>query len=144
MRVIRAVEGGFSARGAGRRAAAKSQKGCSRSPLQPHPDWLLALIGERADLTLEIVLGERGVRVGVSSVWGTWTGTASALKKAHAAERHCAAVAAARLVWKNLQPQLDPRHLVFLDETGTATNMARLRGRCRGRCRTDTGKQPRL
>jgi transposase len=60
--------------GRGRRtgsAAAKSQKGCSRSPLQPHPDWLLALIGERADLTLEIrgLLGERGVRVGVSSVW---------------------------------------------------------------------------
>ena len=89
MRVIRAVEGGFSARGAGRRlgigeltatawmgrwrrtgsAAAKSQKGRSRSPLQPHPDWLLALIGERADLTLEIrrLRGERGLRVGVSS-----------------------------------------------------------------------------
>jgi hypothetical protein len=59
-------------------------------------------------------------------------GTASALKKAHAAERHCAAVAAARLVWKNLQPPLDPCHLVFLDDTGRATNMARLRGRCRG------------
>ena len=92
IRVIRAVEGGFSARGAGRRlgigestatawmgrwrrtgsAAAKSQKGRSRSPLQPHTDWLLALIGERADLTLEEIrglLGERGVRVGVSSVW---------------------------------------------------------------------------
>ena len=40
-------------------------------------------------------------------------------------------MAAARLVWKNLQPWLDPRHLVFLDETGTATNMARRRGRCR-------------
>jgi len=90
VRVIRAVEGGFSARGAGRRlgigestatawvgrwrrtgsAEAKSQKGRSRSPLKAHTAWLLALIGERADLTLEEIrelLGERGV--GVSSIW---------------------------------------------------------------------------
>ncbi len=40
-------------------------------------------------------------------------------------------MAAARRVWKSLQRWLDPRHLVFIDETGTATNMARLRGRSR-------------
>jgi transposase len=54
------------------RVEAKSQKGRSRSPLKPHSDWLLALIGERADLTLEEIRGllsERGVRVGVSSIW---------------------------------------------------------------------------
>jgi len=39
-------------------------------------------------------------------------------------------VAAARANWKEAQPSLDPAHLVFLDETGTATNMARPRGRC--------------
>jgi transposase len=39
-------------------------------------------------------------------------------------------VAAAREVWKNAQPLLDPKKLVFIDETGTATNMTRLRGRC--------------
>jgi hypothetical protein len=50
----------------------------------------------------------------------------------HAAEQQRADVAAAGRVWKNLQPQLDPRHLVFLDDTGRGTNMARLRGRCRG------------
>jgi transposase len=49
----------------------------------------------------------------------------------HAAEQQRADVAAARLVWKNLQLWLDPRRLVFIDETGTATNMARRRGRCR-------------
>lgn len=48
-----------------------------------------------------------------------------------AAEQERADVAAARLVWQSLQPRLDPRRLVFIDETGTATNMARLRGRCR-------------
>ena len=89
---IRVVEDGVSARGAGRRlgigestatawvgrwrrtgsVAAKSQKGRSRSPLNAHTEWLLALIGERADLTLEeirVLLDERGVRVAVSSIW---------------------------------------------------------------------------
>ena len=57
---------------------------------------------------------------------------ASALKKTvHAAEQERADVAAARQSWKTLQPQLDPAKLVFIDETGTATNMARLRGRAR-------------
>lgn len=40
-------------------------------------------------------------------------------------------MAAARQSWKTLQRQLDPAKLVFIDETGTATNMARLRGRAR-------------
>jgi transposase len=59
------------------------------------------------------------------------TGTASALKKTvHAAEQERADVAAARQHWKGeLQRQLDPQKLVFIDETGTSTNMARQRGR---------------
>jgi transposase len=40
-------------------------------------------------------------------------------------------VAMARAVWKSRQGLLDPARLVFIDETGTSTNMARLRGRCR-------------
>lgn len=39
-------------------------------------------------------------------------------------------MAAARTAWRADQPRLDPRRLVFIDETGCATNMARLRGRC--------------
>jgi transposase len=92
VRVIRVVEDGSSARGAARRlgigestatawvgrwrrtgsAAAKSQKGRSRSPLNEHTTWLLALVEERGDLTLgeiRALLSERGVRVAVSSVW---------------------------------------------------------------------------
>jgi len=38
-------------------------------------------------------------------------------------------VAAAREAWLADQPHLDPTKLVFIDETGCATNMARLRGR---------------
>ena len=52
-----------------------------------------------------------------------------------AAEQERPDVAAARAVWKADQPALDPRRLVFIDETGTATNMARLRGRARRGCR---------
>lgn len=40
-------------------------------------------------------------------------------------------MAAARERWVVGQKQLDPDRLVFVDETGTSTNMARLRGRCR-------------
>lgn len=92
IRVIRAAAGGMSARGAARQLGigestatawvgrwrrtggteAKSQKGRSRSPLAEHTAWLLALIEERADLTLEEIrrrLAERGVRTGLSSVW---------------------------------------------------------------------------
>jgi transposase len=46
-------------------------------------------------------------------------------------------VKARREAWFELQPDLDPTKLVFLDETGATTKMARLRGRSpRGeRCR---------
>ena len=40
-------------------------------------------------------------------------------------------MAAARAVWKAEQPTLDPARLVFIDETGTSTNMARTRGRAK-------------
>lgn len=39
-------------------------------------------------------------------------------------------MAEARKQWRQAQPALDPARLVFIDETGCATNMARLRGRC--------------
>ena len=44
---------------------------------------------------------------------------------------------ARRLAWFEAQPELDPSRLVFIDETGASTRMARLRGRApRGeRCR---------
>ena len=46
----------------------------------------------------------------------------SALKKtAHAAEQERPDVAARRLAWLESQPDLDPRRLVFIDETGAST-----------------------
>jgi len=75
----------------------------------------------------------RRVRFGASS-----TVTASPSKKtAHAAEQDRPDVAAARAAWRELAPQFDPDKLVFIDETGASTKMARLYGRAeRGsRCR---------
>ena len=39
-------------------------------------------------------------------------------------------MAAARKAWFEAQPDLDPARLIFVDETGLSTRMARLRGRC--------------
>src|SRR5438093_6576667 len=56
----------------------------------------------------------------------------SASKKiVHASEQERPDVASARAAWQEDQPALDPARLVFIDETGTSTAMARLRGRAR-------------
>jgi transposase len=47
-----------------------------------------------------------------------------------AAEQERPDVAAQRCRWRGWQGFMDPAHFVFLDETGTATNMARRYGRC--------------
>jgi transposase len=58
-------------------------------------------------------------------------------KTAHAAEQQRADVLRRREAWFENQPELEPERLVFIDETGVNTKMARLRGRSpRGeRCR---------
>src|SRR5260370_42402626 len=57
-------------------------------------------------------------------------GTGSALKKiVHAAEQERPDVAEAGQRWREDQPWLDPARLAVIDETGTSTNMTRLRGR---------------
>ena len=49
----------------------------------------------------------------------------------HASEQERPDVAAAREAWIAAQPGLDPARLVFIDETGTSTSMARRRGRAK-------------
>lgn len=58
-------------------------------------------------------------------------------KTAHALEQEREEVLKRRQEWFDLQPDLDPKRLVFIDETGLSTKMTRLRGRAlRGeRCR---------
>jgi transposase len=52
-------------------------------------------------------------------------------KSAHAAEQQRPDVLKRRLAWFAGQPDLDPSKLVFIDETGASTNLARKGGRCR-------------
>jgi transposase len=50
-------------------------------------------------------------------------------KTAHASEQERPDVAAGREAWRSSQPDLDPARLVFVDETGASTKMARRCGR---------------
>jgi transposase len=52
-------------------------------------------------------------------------------KTAHASEQTRADVAAQREVWRAEQPLLNPRRLIFVDETGASTKMARMYGRAK-------------
>ena len=93
LRVIQVVEGGAAARAAARQFVignstairwtkrwrgtgnfeAKSNKSQSRSPLKNLEEWLLGLVGQEPDLTLEEIqrrlLDERQQKAGIGSVW---------------------------------------------------------------------------
>jgi len=154
VRVIQVVEDGAAARAAARQFVigdstairwakrwretgsfeAKTNKGQSRSPLKKHEEWLLGLVRQEPDLTLEEIqrrlLAEHQHKAGIGSVWRFFDRHGISLKKSlRAAEQDRPDVAAARTAWAENQPKLDPERLVFIDETGTSTNMARLRGR---------------
>jgi transposase len=63
-------------------------------------------------------------------------------KTLHAAEQNREDVAKARIAWRESQPALSARRLVFIDETWAKTNMVRLRGRSeRGTRLVDTTPQ---
>ncbi len=64
-------------------------------------------------------------RCGTAST--VWVGAQK--KSRHAAEQERADIAAARIAWRAAQPRLNPARLVFLDESGFSTNMARRQGR---------------
>jgi transposase len=51
-------------------------------------------------------------------------------KTGHAIEQDRPDILKQREAWFEAQPDLDPARLVFIDETWTATNMARTHGRC--------------
>src|SRR5436189_2878296 len=52
-------------------------------------------------------------------------------KSLHASEQDRTDIARRRARWKQHQSRLDPRRLVFIDETWAKTNMTRRHGRCR-------------
>ncbi len=109
-RVIGAVEGGMSARAAGRlfgvsesvaikwvarwrrtgSVAAKRMGGYKRSPLDAHAAALLGLIAARPDLTIEEIRAElrgRGIHTGRGSVWRFFGRHGISFKKNRARQR---------------------------------------------------------
>ncbi|TPQ50135.1 IS630 family transposase [Prosthecomicrobium hirschii] len=161
-RVVAAIEGGMSTGMAAARfqvskAAAgawarlkratgdvkpKPQGSGGGSVLDPHEGFILGLIAANKDVTLaeiaERLAADRSLRVVPATIWYWLDRRAITFKKtAHASEQQRPDVLTRRRAWFDGQLDLDPERLVFIDETGASTKMARLRGRApRGeRCR---------
>jgi transposase len=119
VRVIQVVEGDAAARATARQFVigdstairrakrwressfeAKTNKGQSRSPLKLHEEWLLALVKQEPDLTLEEIqrrlLEQRQQKAGIGSVWRSFDRHGISLafvaglraKSAHGTVRH--------------------------------------------------------
>jgi transposase len=103
------------------RSAAPKPRGGSVSPLEAHAEFILALVTERADLTLKETLVEllkRRIRTSKSALSRFFIRHNITLKKTlQAAERQRADVARARRRWMREQGMLDPARLVFIDES---------------------------
>ena len=162
-RLVAAVEGGLSRRAAAERFGVaavsavrwvkawrttgtvrpKPQGGDKRSHrIEGYREVILGAIEAKVEITLvelaELLRRERGAAFAPSTVWRFLDRHDITIKKtAHASEQQRPDVARRREAWFEAQPDLDPAHLVFIDETGATTKMAHLRGRAkRGqRCR---------
>lgn len=76
-------------------------------------------------------LAARAVVVSYDAVWRFYLREGQIFKKSlHAAEQDRPDVARKRDRWRRHQKRLDPRRLVFIDETWAKTNMTRTHGRC--------------
>ncbi|HEY6602740.1 MAG TPA: IS630 family transposase [Xanthobacteraceae bacterium] len=152
-RVIEAIEAGASRREAAEQyelspsvvviwaqrweetgSVAAKPSGGSTSPLEEHAEFLLALVVEQPDLTLDEIVAamrKKGIPGSRSAVWRFFERRNISLKKTlYAAEQKRAENARARRRWMRQQGMFDPARLVFIDETWTSTSMVRLRGRC--------------
>ena len=109
-------------------------RGGSISPLEKHAHFLLDLVEQQPDLTLdEVVLTMHKHRIPGSrtAVWRFFQRHKITFKKSlRAAEQQRADVARARRRWMREQGMFDPARLVFIDETAANTKMVRLYGRC--------------
>jgi transposase len=102
--------------------------------VEMHKDWLLDLVKAEPDLTLTEIHARlhatHGLTKSFSCLWRFFARHDISFKKTlHAAEQDREDVKAAREVWRGNQASLIAQRLVFIDETATATNMTRLRGR---------------
>ena len=154
-RVVTAVDDGMSRRGAARRFGIapstaikwvrawrltgsyrpRPQGGDNRSHrIEARAEVVLALVEETPDMTLAEIAAhlesEHGLRVSQSTVWRFFLRRGITFKKtAHASKQQRRDVLQRRRAWFETQPNLDPDRLVFVDETGASTKMARRSGR---------------
>ena len=104
--------------------------------VEAHRGYLLGLARRTPDITLleiqERVVAHCGERFSVSVLWRFFDRHEITFKKIRA----CIGATTPRRPgerrrWFDGQLDLDPAKLVFIDETGASTNLARKRGRCR-------------
>nr|WP_191856568.1 IS630 family transposase [Agrobacterium tumefaciens] len=157
IRVLAAVDGGASNREAAERfgvsAASVSRwrnlqlrqgnvrpgpLGGDRSShkIEAHADLIMAWLAEHRDGTLfelRDALSARGIIASKSALHRFLVRHEQTRKKktGHAVEQSRPDILEKRQCWFEDQLDLDPERLVFIDETWTATNMARTHGRCR-------------
>ena len=136
-----------------RRTVARTPVGTGghrRSVLAPERTWLLAVLAEDPGITLEALsrrlAAERGVRADTSMLSRFFRKEGMSLRKKtlHTSEQDRPDVARRRAQWRKYQGRIDPRRLVFIDETWTKNNMIRRYGRSpRGQRLVDKAPQGR-
>lgn len=92
---------------------------------------LAALVREQPDATLAELRERLAITCSLSAIWMALDALRITFKKKmlHAAEQERPDVAQRRATWRVWQVGIDPRRLVFIDETWATTKMTRLRGR---------------
>ena len=103
------------------------------SKLMPHRAFLEAARAEKSDVTLQALCdrlsAERGVKADTSMMSRFFRRIGVTVKKTLVAgEQDRPDISRHRKRWRTYQGLIDPRRLVFIDETWTKTNMTRLRG----------------
>ena len=105
--------------------------------IEAHHDYLMGLIRRTPDITLleiqERLIRNCGEHFSSSVLVALLRPSRRHVQKktAHATEQQRPDVLKKRLEWFEGQLDLDPDKLVFIDETGASTNLARKGGRCR-------------
>ena len=155
-RLVSAVDSGLSRRSAARRfgvaastaikwvnrwrrtgdVGPRPQGGDHRSHrIEAHAEEILALVDETPDITLGEIAAHldagHGLTVAQSTVWRLLDRHGMTFKKNRARLRANSELTSLRRrqAWFDAQPDLKPERLVFIDETGASTKMARRYGR---------------
>ena len=113
-------------------AASRPMGGHRKRLLEPHRTFVIDRLQAVPDLTLKALtaeLAERGIATCPVSVGRLVRSAGMSFKKSLSAEEQARpAIARRRAQWKKYQGRLDPRRLVFIDETWAKTNMTPIRG----------------